>query len=143
MMEIVAPKAKEPGYSPDYYISSSEVPAGRPYPYMIWQNAIHLNVHELFKAVKTGDTIADIKEGLSAGLWTIGIIEDSSIWGLSLEETKNLSDDEYSRKNRIIQKKYYEAETHFTAQTINEVSEILEFIDEQIESGQRPKPRIV
>ena len=40
MLDVVAPIAAAKGYKPDFAISSSEVPAGRPAPFMMYQNAI-------------------------------------------------------------------------------------------------------
>ena len=43
--------------------------------------------------LKVGDTIADIKEGVNAGIDTVGIIEGSSLMGLSQEEYEALSEE--------------------------------------------------
>lgn len=39
MMEIILPLAKQNGYAPDCCIASDELGYGRPYPYMIYENA--------------------------------------------------------------------------------------------------------
>ena len=41
-------------------------------------------------AVKVGDTVSDIKEGVNAGVWSAGVIEGSSELGLSEEEFEAL-----------------------------------------------------
>ncbi|MFN8371302.1 MAG: hypothetical protein U0694_00270 [Anaerolineae bacterium] len=48
-------------------ICPSHVPAGRPAPFMMYQNAMRLNVYPMAAVVKVGDTMPDIEEGLSAG----------------------------------------------------------------------------
>ena len=48
---------------------------GRPYPYMIFRNMEALELTSVDKVLKVGDTIADIKEGVNAGIDTVGIIE--------------------------------------------------------------------
>ena len=58
---------------------------GRPYPYMIFRNMEALELTSVDKVLKVGDTIADIKEGVNAGIDTVGIIEGSSLMGLSKE----------------------------------------------------------
>ena len=68
MMVILAPKAKENGYEPDCIVCPDEVPAGRPYPWMCYQNAIQLGVFPMQAIVKVGDTLVDIEEGLNAGM---------------------------------------------------------------------------
>ena len=60
-----------------------------------------LDVTSVKNVVKVGDTISDIKEGINAGVISVGVIEGSSEMGLSEEEYNNLSEDE---KNNLCQK---------------------------------------
>lgn len=39
----------------------------------MWLNAIRLDVNPIEAVVKVDDTVDGIKEGLSAGCWTIGV----------------------------------------------------------------------
>ena len=58
----------------DVVISSSEVKAGRPAPYMIEKIMKETNVQDLKKVIKVGDTEVDIFEGKNAGcLYSIAI----------------------------------------------------------------------
>lgn len=58
----------------DYVISSDEVAAGRPQPYMIEKIMKATGVDDANKVVKVGDTEVDIHEGKNAGcLFSIGI----------------------------------------------------------------------
>lgn len=87
MMEIVAPEAAKKGYEPDVFVTPDDVGGkGRPYPYMVFRNLEKLGVSSVQAAVKVGDTVADIKEGRNAGLISIGIVEGSSVMGLSEKE---------------------------------------------------------
>ncbi len=87
MMGIVVPRAKELGYEPDCWFSPDSTGGmGRPYPYMIFRNMEELKVSAVDRVIKAGDTISDIKEGKNAGVFTIGILEGSSLLGLSREE---------------------------------------------------------
>lgn len=91
MMEIVAPQAARQGYAPDFWISPDGTQGkGRPYPYMIFKNLEKLQVSCVKNAVKVGDTVSDIKEGVNAGVWSAGVIEGSSELGLSEEEFEAL-----------------------------------------------------
>ncbi|MDC7124594.1 MAG: phosphonoacetaldehyde hydrolase [Spirochaetales bacterium] len=137
MMKIVAPGAEAQGYKPDNIVNSTDVPAGRPYPYMVWSNAITLNVPNLNHIVKVGDTKADIAEGLSAGVWTVAIIEGSSVWAISEEETKALSPTDYHKRYSECKKVFMEAGAHYVIKDITELPEIMEIIDIQIELGKR------
>lgn len=94
MMEIVVPAAKAQGYAPDAYFTPNAVNnVSRPAPYMIFKNLETLGVSSVHAAIKVGDTAADIKEGKNAGMISVGIIEGSSVMGLTQEEFDGLSED--------------------------------------------------
>ena len=74
MMHIVAPTAARLGYAPDFWISPDGVGGrGRPDPYMIFENLKALEVPSVKNAVKVGDTVSDIREGVNAGVWSVGV----------------------------------------------------------------------
>ena len=95
MMNIVVPKAAQQGYPPDCWVSPDGAEGkGRPYPYMIFANMQKLGVTSVRNVVKVGDTISDVKEGVNAGVWTVGVVEGSSELGLSQEEFEALTPQE-------------------------------------------------
>lgn len=94
MMRIVAPAAAAAGYEPDCWFSADSTGGlGRPYPYMIFRALEAMQVSSVRAAVKVGDTAADIREGRNAGLITVGLIEGSSLLGLSQEAYNALPED--------------------------------------------------
>ena len=56
-----------PGRLIDMAITSSEVPRGRPAPYMIFQIMEHLEILDVHQVMKVGDSPADLEEGFNAG----------------------------------------------------------------------------
>ena len=52
---------------------------GGPYPYMIFRSLEALRISSVQNAIKVSDTAADVREGKSAGILSIGIIEGSSV----------------------------------------------------------------
>lgn len=100
MMKTVVPGAQQQGYEPDAWFSPDSVNGkGRPQPFMIYKNMETLNVSDVRNIVKVGDTISDVEEGLHAGIYTIGVIEGSSLMGYSQEEYEELS--ELARRKAI------------------------------------------
>lgn len=92
MMDIVVPCAKEKGYSPDFWCSPNAVDnIGRPYPFMLFHNMKQLGIASVHAVAKVGDTVADIKEAKNAGVFAVGIVEGSSVMGLSEDEYTALS----------------------------------------------------
>ena len=95
MMEIVTREAKEAGYEPDAWFSPDSVGnAGRPYPFMVFKNMEELKCSSVASVVKVGDTVSDIKEGLHAGVISVGVVEGSSEMGLTQAEYEALTEEE-------------------------------------------------
>ncbi len=98
MMEVVSRSAAEQGYKPDALFTPDAVGGlGRPYPYMIYANMRKFDIAAVSEVIKVGDTISDIKEGLNAGVCSLGILEGSSVVGLSENEYAALADSEKKR----------------------------------------------
>ncbi|MGL5345749.1 MAG: phosphonoacetaldehyde hydrolase [Peptostreptococcaceae bacterium] len=132
MMDIVAPNAAAQGYKPDFVITATEVPQGRPYPWMCYENAKALNVYPMKSMVKVGDTISDIKEGINAGMWAVGIIKGSSELGMTQEQVNNMQKEELEAKMEIVKERYLNAGAHFVIDSMGELESALIAIEEQI-----------
>src|SRR5262249_8314103 len=65
MMKINMEDARRQGYVPDATVCASDVPAGRPYPYMCLQNVMNLEVSPVDACVKVDDRIPGVEEGLN------------------------------------------------------------------------------
>lgn len=130
MMSYVVPAAKEQGYDPDAWFSPNSVNnMGRPYPYMVYKNMEALKVSSVDAVVKVGDTVADIKEGKSAGIISIGIVEGSSIMGLSEEEYEQLSDVEKEDNIRRVQKVYEGCGADYIIMNMSELPALIESME--------------
>ena len=126
MMSVVVPKAAEMGYAPDCWFSPDSTEGkGRPYPYMIFKNMQALGVSSTDKVIKVGDTVSDILEGKNAGVFTIGILEGSSVMGLSEEEYAALSEEEKAEKLSAAEKKYRDAGADAV---VRDIRGVLEYI---------------
>ncbi|MDD3279727.1 MAG: phosphonoacetaldehyde hydrolase [Lachnospiraceae bacterium] len=126
MMAIVTEKAKEAGYAPDCWFSPDAVESkGRPYPYMIYRNMQELQVASLDEVIKVGDTISDIREGKNAGVFTIGVLEGSSLIGLSQEEYEALTEKE---KESVLQKAKNRYEEAGADAVIRDIRGVLEYV---------------
>ncbi|WP_252502177.1 phosphonoacetaldehyde hydrolase [Sporosarcina sp. Marseille-Q4943] len=139
MMDVVVPQALKNGYGPDYYVTPDDTDSiGRPYPYMIYRNMERLKLSAPWKVVKVGDTISDIKEGVNAGVWSVGVVVGSSEMGLSLDEYNALTQ---SDKETIIARTartFRQNGADFTIQTMRELPELIETINNHLSEGKRP-----
>lgn len=94
MMDVVVPCAAEQGNSPDFWITPDAVGGkGRPWPFMVFRNMEALAVDDVLHVAKAGDTVSDIKEGVAADMLSVGVVEGSSVMGLSEDEYAALDED--------------------------------------------------
>ena len=130
MMEIVVPEAAKKGYSPDCWFSPNSVGNfGRPYPYMIFENLKKLEAASVGAAVKIGDTVSDIQEGLAAGMLSLGIVEGSSVMGLSEAEYAALSPEEKEAGRRSVEEKFLAAGASAVLRNLSELPAYLEGLE--------------
>lgn len=129
MMDVVRPSAAAKGYVVDNLVTPDDVPAGRPAPYMIYQNMIDLAVPSVDNVVKVGDTIADIKEGVNAKVWSIGLITGSNEMGLSEDEYKHRSAEELIPLKKEVRQRMLDAGAHFVLDNITELPACIEKIN--------------
>ncbi len=138
MMEINQADAKKQGYVPDSTVCAQDVPAGRPYPFMCLQNVINLQVSPVESCIKVDDTVPGIEEGLSAGMWTIGLAVSGNEVGLPLEDYKALAEDERERKRKHAFERMYQGGAHYVVDTIAEMMPCIEDIQRRIADGEKP-----
>lgn len=134
MLDIVAPKAKTFGYCPDFRITSTEVPAGRPYPYMIYQNMITLAIPNRNSIIKIGDTTVDMKEGKNAGVWTVGILKGGSELGLSQKEVETMDHAQLKKLMDATAKRLYSAGADYVVEQIGDLPHIIDVINTRMNS---------
>ena len=138
MMEVLMPVAKEKGYAPDLMVCSSDTPAGRPYPWMCYRNAIELEIYPFEAIVKIGDTISDIEEGLNAGMWTVGLSKSGNELGLSPQEVASLSQQQLADTLSEIERRFYDAGAHYVVEGIWDCLPVIDAVNHRLINGERP-----
>lgn len=138
MMEVAEAEAKKRGYVPDSSVCASQVPAGRPHPWMCFQNALNLQLYPMESFVKVGDTVPDILEGLNAGMWTIGVAKTGNELGLTELEVSKVENNVLKAKLAAIHQKFFRSGAHYVVDGISDVPEIIDRINARLERGERP-----
>lgn len=127
MMAVVSGGAAEKGYAPEFIATADLVGGkGRPHPYMVFENMKQLGLMSVKEVVKVGDTVADVLEGVHAGVISVGVIVGSSEMGLSEAEYLALNE---SEKQALIEKtrvKFEQAGAHYTIDTMAELMALIE-----------------
>jgi phosphonoacetaldehyde hydrolase len=129
---------KRQGYDPDSTVSASEMPAGRPYPFMCLQNAIDLQVDCVAACVKVDDTIPGVEEGLNAGMWTVGLAISGNEVGLPLDEWNALAEDDRRIKRERAYRRMLQSGAHYTVDTIADLMPCIDDIATRLRRGERP-----
>ncbi|MEM5786934.1 MAG: phosphonoacetaldehyde hydrolase [Syntrophobacteraceae bacterium] len=137
-MEALSGAARERGYAPDAVVCSSDVPGGRPYPWMCFRNAVDMETYPLASIVKIGDTVADIQEGLNAGMWTVGVTKTGGYLGLSSEQAAALDEIELRNRLSVIERQLLDAGAHFVIESVWDCPVIIEQINAMLALGRLP-----
>jgi len=132
MMDNIVDAVAAKGFTPDCIVSSDAVPAGRPAPFMVYENMKRMNVWPASKMVKLGDTAADMGEGVNAGLWTVGFTLSGNEAGLTRDEYERLTPTEKATISSRAAAKLKAAGAHYVCDGIWDVIPILEEINSKI-----------
>ena len=138
MMENLLPRSAAAGYVPDCVVAADEVPVGRPWPWMCWQNCREMGVFPPEGVIKVGDTVADIEEGLNAGHWVAAVTRTSNALGLTAEEAAALPPEELARREAELARSFREAGAHFVISSVADLPDLVETVAGRLRLGERP-----
>ena len=138
MMDALAPVAAQLGYIPDAIVVPDDVPMGRPSPYMLYANAMRLNVYPMSAVVKIGDTVVDVQEGLNAGAWTIALAKTGNEVGLSEAEFTALSAADAQARLATAYATLEQAGAHYVVDGLGDILPILDDIEARLAAGETP-----
>lgn len=138
MMHAVLDAVKAQGFEPDTAVCASDVPGGRPAPWMIFECMRRLDVYPPQSVVKIGDTIPDIQAARNAGAWAIGVTRTGNMLGLSVHEDHAMQDRDRSALLEKAHAAMSGAGAHFVAEGIAQCPHIVERIGILLAGGQQP-----
>ncbi len=137
-MDVVAAAAARQGYTPDISIASTEVPAGRPAPWLIFRAMEQLRVYPPRLVVKIGDTRPDVEAGLNAGVWTIGLAQTGNEVGLTEVEWQALSDAARAKNLENARQVLADAGAHYVVDGIWDLPDVFDEINRRLVQGEKP-----
>ena len=138
VMEVVIPEAARQGYAPEVIVCAGETPSGRPGPAMALKALIELDIHPVQAAVKIGDTLVDVAEGLNAGMWTIAVAVTGNEVGLTEAEWASLPAERQAQLRRVAADRLRAAGAHEVVDGIADVPAAIERIEACIAVGDAP-----
>ncbi len=137
MLNVVLAKAAEGGFLPDASICATDVSAGRPAPWMNLRLMEMLGVYPPAAVVCIGDTIADIKAGLNAGLWTIGVTRTGNMVGLPEHEWHSLPTDRREQLLTEAEEKLRAAGAHDVIDSFARLPDVVAKIEKRLLRDER------
>ncbi len=138
MTNIVISLIKEQNIELDAVVCASDVPKGRPAPWMIFRIMQELNTFPPESIVSVGDTIPDIESALNAGVWSIGVAKTGNMIGLNESEISDLSK---SDLDNLLQKAYkimYSNGAHYVVDSVYDCPNVIEKISLRLSEGEKP-----
>ena len=114
------------------------VAEGRPAPWMALEAARRLDVYPMRCIMKIGDTVADVGEGLNAGMWSIAVCATGNEMGLDEDELAALPEAERHDRLAAIRAKFVAAGAHYVVDGVADVWPLVDEIDARLEEGERP-----
>lgn len=138
MLDVLLEEASRRGFTPDCAVSSTEVPAGRPHPWMCFEAAKRLELYPMEAFVKIGDTTPDVHEGLNAGMWTIAVAKTGNEVGLTEAEIAALDRPDLDERLERARRRLREAGAHYVVDSIADTPPVLDEINGRLARGERP-----
>lgn len=135
---ILAWCAGKKGFSPDYVATPVGIPGTRPHPWMIFDNAMRLGIYPMHAIVKVGDSIQDVREGINAQCWTVGIIKGGMGLGLQREDIHATPRDILQERITSVRKQLTDAGAHYVVDSLSDLLPIIDEINFRMALGQRP-----
>ena len=138
MLDLLVARARDQGYRPDLSLCPDDVGGGRPHPWMCFRIALDFRLSSTAVAIKVGDTVSDIQEGLNAGMWTVGVTATGNEVGLSESELAALPPEDYKRRLERAGDNLKAAGAHYVIDCVDQMEPIVDDVDRRLAAGERP-----
>jgi len=138
MMKLLLDEARQRGYEPDATVCATDVPAGRPEPWMCLRNAEQLGIYPMEACVKIGDTLPDIAEGLNAGMWTVGLAKTGNELGWNAAEVEAADPTELGAKLERARRRMAQTGAHYVVDSVADCAPVIDDINARLARGERP-----
>jgi phosphonoacetaldehyde hydrolase len=132
MLDVLLEEAAKQGYTPDCSFSPEDAGAGRPYPFMIYAAAVKLQVYPLGAVIKVGDTASDIKEGLNAGTWSVGVAGTGNGIGMASNDFQSLDAEQKAERLRKSRMELQAAGAHYVIDTLAELPRVISDVEARL-----------
>jgi phosphonoacetaldehyde hydrolase len=138
LMNVVMPLAKRQGFEPDAMFCASDVPQGRPAPWMNWLNAQQLGAYPASSVVVVDDTVVGVEAGFNAGMWAVGVTQSGNEFGLTADQLSQLSAAELQSSSDKAAARFAAAKAHYVIPSVANLPTVLDEIAQRLSRGESP-----
>lgn len=136
--DIVLAQAAQHGFQPLSTCCATEVPAGRPEPWMIYHCMRELRTFPVAGVVNVGDTKVDVESGRNAGAWSVAVAGSGNMLGVTLEEYQQMDKARLAECLDEARKALGDAGAHYVIDQIKELPGVIEEIENRLSDGECP-----
>ena len=122
----------------DAVLCASDVPVGRPAPWLFFENARRMDVYPMAAIVKVDDTTVGVEAGVNAGAWAVGVAASGNLVGLSRDELAALPDEDRTGRVAAAREALFAAGAHLVVDTVADLPNALGAIETALAQGERP-----
>lgn len=126
---IVLDSVREYGFEPQASCCATEVPVGRPAPWMIYRCMELMGVYPPSTVVNVGDTAVDVESGRNAGVWSVGVTASGNAIGLPEEEFCALSEADKKVLLDRAEAELLAAGAHYVIESIAQLPQLIRDIE--------------
>lgn len=130
IMAHVMREAAVQGLTVDAMYCASDVPQGRPWPWLIYTNMQHLCVCPPARVVIVDDTVVGIQAGLNAGVWTVAVAATGNLIGMNEAAFRALPASEQTKLIAAARRTLTEAGAHYVVDSIADLPAVVAHINE-------------
>ena len=138
MVTDMVKSAADQGYLPQSTVCATDVPRGRPFPHMLWQNLLELKIENAQSVVKVDDTVPGIDEGLNAGCWTVAVTTSGNEVGLDEHQWRELDDNQQQALRQKAVEKFEGSGAHYIIDSVADLPAVIDDIEERLKAGEQP-----
>lgn len=138
MVQDLLPQLEAQGLKVESVVCATDVPVGRPAPWMSLRNAEQLGVSSVQACIKVDDTPVGIAEGLNAGMWTVAVAVSGNQLGLSLSEWQALTLEQQQQRSLLARQQLAASGAHYVINSLAELPVVIEQINQRLAAGEQP-----
>lgn len=126
------------GLAFDFTCCAAEVPAGRPRPWMVHRSMEALDAFPPRRVVNIGDTITDIRTGVNAGVWSVGVTMTGNMLGMSREQADSLIAEEAGLLHETARQSMQDAGADMVVDSVASLPHAIERIERELAKDMHP-----